>query len=493
MKSGILRCCLVAVLLAGTLSGLPVLLSGGWAPAAWAGDDDDSDGGNDSDSDDDDSDDDGDSDDDDDDGDDDDDRDGRPRAGRGEGGGSDATTGRTRQVPGIAQARHDRPVAAPELVTIGLSPADLALLLREGFIVLEEQDLPGVASDMRRLSPPTGMSATQARDRIRRLVSGAASDLNHYYYTNQAPSGAHSVADPICQNANCAALELVDWPGPTLRAKQCQAELPRIGIIDTGINIEHEFLAGARIELHRLADGDVASAKIHGTAIASMLAAPTGGRVEGLLPEASYLAADIFSRANGEERADAASLIRGLDLMEQRGIRVVNLSLAGPDNAALAQMVARLVEERDMVLVAAVGNGGRDRPAAYPAAYPEVIGVTAVDRRGRLYAQAQRGAPVDLAAPGVGLLLATSISGARPQTGTSYAVPFVTAAAALLLADDPGLTSAEVKARLADGARDLGAEGRDDLFGSGLLQAGELCGQLPAPVGLTVSLPSSGL
>ena len=159
----------------------------------------------------------------------------------------------------------------------------------------------------------------------------------------------------------------------------------------------------------------------------------------------------------------------------------------------LEAMVRRLVDDRRMVLVAAVGNGGAQQPVAYPAAYEGVIGVTALDARGRVYRGAQRGAGVDLAAPGVGLLLATSIRGAREQTGTSFATPFVTAAAALALGQNPTLGPTEVAALLAGSARDTGDVGRDDVFGHGMLQAGWLCPGPPAATdGAAGAVPPPG-
>ena len=77
-------------------------------------------------------------------------------------------------------------------------------------------------------------------------------------------------------------------------------------------------------------------------------------------------------------------------------------------------------------------------------------------------------------------LLATSIRGAREQTGTSFATPFVTAAAALALGQNPTLGPTEVAALLAGSARDTGDVGRDDVFGHGMLQAGSLCPGPPA-------------
>ncbi len=104
-----------------------------------------------------------------------------------------------------------------------------------------------------------------------------------------------------------------------------------------------------------------------------------------------------------------------------------------------------------------------------------MLAVTAVDARGRVYRNAQRGPHLDLAAPGVNLLAATSIRGARGKSGTSYAVPFVTAAAALLVSQSPDLGASAIAAQLKAQARDLGAEGPDAIFGTGLLDASGLC------------------
>jgi len=111
---------------------------------------------------------------------------------------------------------------------------------------------------------------------------------------------------------------------------------------------------------------------------------------------------------------------------------------------------------------------------AWPAGHPRVLAVTAVDRRGRVYGAAQRGDHLALAAPGVGLLAATSLRGAREKTGTSFAVPFVTAAAALIVGS--GATGDEARQALTASASDLGAPGRDAVFGHGLLSLDRLCG-----------------
>ena len=100
--------------------------------------------------------------------------------------------------------------------------------------------------------------------------------------------------------------------------------------------------------------------------------------------------------------------------------------------------------------------------------------MTAVDARGRLFARANRGDAVDFAAPGVDIWVARPGGSAGFASGTSYAVPFVTALAARWLAAAPGLSPGQLYERLEATARDLGPPGRDPAFGWGLVRAAPL-------------------
>lgn len=167
--------------------------------------------------------------------------------------------------------------------------------------------------------------------------------------------------------------------------------------------------------------------------------------------------------------ADLAELVEGLDLLAARQVRLFNLSLSGPANRVLARMIDRLTDAQglDAIIVSAAGNGGPTADPAWPGAHPNVIAVTAVDTRGRIFGPAQRGDQLDLAAPGVNLLAATSIKGARAKSGTSFAVPFVTAAAALLLSRPGPDAGQDVRDRLYASATDLGTPGRLEISGEG--------------------------
>ena len=384
--------------------------------------------------------------------------------GFGNGGGSGDRTAPRRTQP---QTAPPPPLAAPdEIMVTDLSPESLALLQAEGFTTLSQDDLATLGRTLQRLRIPPGLTLDAARDRVRALPEGEDADLNHFY----RPTGDTGTA---CDHANCPAFSLIGWPDD--RAADCRVTLP-IGIIDTGVNPDHDIIAPAGVEVLRLTPpGAEASAEVHGTAVASLLVGAPDSRVPGLVPEAKLIAVDAFIRQGADERADVAALLRGIDLLAQRGVRVMNLSLSGPPNAVLAEALDSLQGPEGVVIVAAAGNAGPGAPPAFPAAHPGVLAVTAVDARGRIYRAAQRGSHLDLAAPGVDLLAATSIRGARGQSGTSYAAPFVTAAAALLLSRDPTLSPAAIADRLRSTARDLGAAGPDEVFGAGLLATATLC------------------
>ena len=368
----------------------------------------------------------------DDDGGDDDGDDDGPGPGPGAGGPDRGGERAAPRTPGRnAPARDQRPAtaaarpafAANEIVALGVTDAQRAELQRRGYVVLEERPLgltPGRAS--LRLSVPRGLTLEAARDDVRAVAPGANADFNHFYRSDETPEAA-----PPCQGPACDARSQIRWPLPLgSPAVECRADAP-IGMVDTGVNAAHPALAG-RVDAIRL-DPSVGAAAdaVHGTAVAALLAGAPDSSTPGLLPDAPLIAVDTFHKVGGDQRSDAFSLIAGLDLLAGRGVRVINLSLSGPANAALEQVI-RLLHDRGTVLVAAVGNGGAAAGLAWPAAYPEVIAVTAVDSRDAPYRRAQQGPHVELAAPGVQVWTAASVAGGRRRNGTSFAAPFVSAA-----------------------------------------------------------------
>lgn len=372
------------------------------------------------------------------------------------------------------QPRPPRSAAAPpvlfvagEIIVLNLNATDLQSLIDAGYTVLEQRSSAG-GQTYYRLAVPDGLALPDARDAVRALPSGGNTDFNHYYRPERGETD--------CKGETCPAYELVGWPGISSQTGPACPDVGSIGIIDTGINDKHPVFSGSDVIVLRLADEALPASKAsHGTAVAALLVGQPETRVRGLLPQARLVAVDAFHRAGRDERADAFTLVEALYALADEGVTVINLSLAGPPNSVVRAAIQDLSDNKRIAFAAAAGNGGPAADPVYPAAYDEVLAVTAVDRNKRVYRRANRGDYIDLAAPGVNIWTAASIKGAKWRTGTSFAVPFVSAAAAIVRAKHPGKTPAEIYDLLRNAAFDLGDPGHDPVYGHGLLQADGLC------------------
>ena len=232
----------------------------------------------------------------------------------------------------------------------------------------------------------------------------------------------------------------------------------RTGLIDTAIDHTHPALATLALSMEDFVTLEGSRPLAHGTSVASILSSHLGDGTQLLAASVFFLSED------GQTGASTASLVKALDWMLTNEVTVINISLTGPPDRTLEQMIA-LSLGRGAVIVAAVGNGGPAAPPLYPAAYDGVIGVTAVDREGILYRWANRGAYVDVAALGVGVDVAVPGGGWTRDSGTSLAAPVVSAVLAGTASDEP--PNARLLARVA-----LPASGNaPELYGAGIITA----------------------
>jgi thermitase len=156
-----------------------------------------------------------------------------------------------------------------------------------------------------------------------------------------------------------------------------------------------------------------------------------GYGIAGLAPAARIVSIPICTSKGGAGgQCTIYQMLQGFDRAYDAEAAIVNLSLSGPPNPLLARGVARL-EELGLVVVAAAGNEGHEE-RRYPAAYPSVVGVGAVDRDGRLFRSSNRGAWVELNAPGVEVLSTVPGSAFAFGSGTSLAAAHVTGSLAVL-------------------------------------------------------------
>jgi len=242
-----------------------------------------------------------------------------------------------------------------------------------------------------------------------------------------------------------------------------------IAVIDSAVDARHPDLRGAVARSFNAAGRPDVAPDYHGTAVAGIIRAH--GLVQGAAPGAEILAVRAF--AGGEIDGPTTTthiLISAVDWAVRNGARVLNMSFIGAHDPALQQILSA-ANGKGVTVVAAAGNGGPTAPPVYPAAYPDVIAVTAVDEKDQRYQYANRGNYIALAAPGVDILAPIERGGYAYVSGTSFAAAYVSAIAALLLERDPSLDAKAILELLATGAEDLGPAGRDDDFGAGRVNA----------------------
>ena len=250
-----------------------------------------------------------------------------------------------------------------------------------------------------------------------------------------------------------------------------------IAVIDSAIDTAHPELKGAVAGRFDAIRG-TAQPHEHGTAMASAIVAH--GRLLGVAPAAHILAVRAFEAASASAESTTTRVVDSLQWINDSGARVVNMSFTGPSDPRMHEMIVAS-RRKGLVLVAAAGNDGPQAAPDYPAAYPEVIAVTATDMDDKLLPVANRGRYVSVAAPGVEIFVASPNGQYGFTTGTSVATAHVSGLAALLIDRNPSLTPDQIQAILMRTAHDLGAKGRDDEYGAGLVDAYEaLLSQAPA-------------
>jgi hypothetical protein len=314
---------------------------------------------------------------------------------------------------------HGAPVVRGEVLAVSPKPRSLQIVQAAGFAIARRESLEPLGIEEVVLTPPGGESARQAVARLRKLDPDGAYDFDHIYSPSGSAPSEH--AEPVAA-------------GPNARAASV-----RVGLLDTGVDRSHAAFASSTVDQRAFAPGGV-KVDAHGTAVASLLVG-RGGRFSGAAPGAHLFAADVYGAGPTGGSADA--IARALAWMAANHIGVINVSLVGPPNQVLEAAI-RAVTAKGELVVAPVGNDGPAAPPLYPASYPGVVAVTAVDPRGRVIFEAGRARHVDFAAPGAEMLAARPGGGWAPVRGSSFASPIVAGRLALLqpLADPAAAASA---------------------------------------------------
>jgi minor extracellular protease Epr len=247
----------------------------------------------------------------------------------------------------------------------------------------------------------------------------------------------------------------------------------KMGVIDSAIDaslVQASALNGSTITLRSvLGPADKPAATTHGNAVLQLLVGKAQDNgFAGSAPPALLHWASAMREQGGKPSTNSLTLVLALDWLLAQQVALVNMSLGGQGDAVLKAAINKLISKNITVLAAAGNNPAANAPPVYPAAYPGVWAITAVDAAGKLYAQAHRASYTTLAAPGVELWVPGAPDAAGSYvSGTSYATALATAALAWQPSTFWSLPAAQQRTQVCAQARKLDANA---LTGCGLVQ-----------------------
>jgi subtilisin family serine protease len=336
-----------------------------------------------------------------------------------------------------------------------LSPAQAdELARRHGLARLQSQTVPLIGGTIG-LFRITDRRSVDRASRDFATETGVRSVQPNYRYALQDQKPALTEGDP-------AQYALAKLRLPEAHTLAHGANIT-VAVIDSGIDVKHPEFAD-RIAASWDALGSKEGPHLHGTGVAGAIVAHA--RLMGSAPAAKILGIRAFAAAQSGAESTSFVILRSLDYAASHGARIINMSFAGPKDALIERGIAAIAA-KGIVMVAAAGNAGAKSAPLYPAANPAVIAVSGTDAQDRLFSASNRGPYVAVAAPGVDIFLPAPDDKYQMTSGTSFSAALVSGIAALLLERNPALKPDDLRTILTKTARDLGAPGRDDLFGAG--------------------------
>ncbi|MBQ1375149.1 MAG: S8 family serine peptidase [Clostridia bacterium] len=255
----------------------------------------------------------------------------------------------------------------------------------------------------------------------------------------------------------------------------------RIAIIDSGIDMDNPDLSEANIaEGYNYVEGtsEMTDDVYHGTKVAQLICADKNGAgLTGMARGAEIVPLRCFSSTFSPNASLLMTIID--DAVNVYGCDVINMSWSLDSKSAALYGAVERAYSKGVTLVAAAGNTDQSRPQGkllYPAAYDHVIGVTSVNRSLSYALTAQHTLACNVCAPGDYIRFIKEDGTGVTSSGSSFAAPCVTAAAAVVKGLAPGMKNADVYELFTDRALDLGDEGYDTYYGYGFIRFDALLG-----------------
>lgn len=253
-----------------------------------------------------------------------------------------------------------------------------------------------------------------------------------------------------------------------------------VAVLDTGVDTAHPDFKDNLVEGYNFVDknNDVTDLDGHGTMVAGIIAAVANNSIgiAGVAPEAKIMPLKVLTSEGGSWIDLDLAILYAVN----HGAKIITMSLGGKYTllGATTDAAIKYAYDHGCVLIAAAGNDNSSEPF-YPAAYDEVIAVSAINQKDTKATFSNYGNYIDLCAPGVNILSTMLNETYAYGSGTSFAAPFVAGVAALLISRNPNMTPQEVAETLYNQAEDLGESGWDPYYGWGLVNAYSAVSQPP--------------
>jgi thermitase len=242
-----------------------------------------------------------------------------------------------------------------------------------------------------------------------------------------------------------------------------------IAVVDTGVDLDHPDLRKRLtngynvIEDNDFPDDDNG----HGTHVSGIIASETNNR-EGVAGITWYNKIMPIKAVGVEGYGTSFDIAKGIIWAVDHGADVINMSLGNYQTSSLLEEAIHYAYNQNVVLIAAAGNENTSRPS-FPASYPQVLSVAAIDYTGGRASFSNYGDYIDVTAPGYQIASTYFNQQYASLSGTSMASPHVAGLAGLILSVNPNLKNREVMDIIENTTYDLGVPGKDIDFGNGLI------------------------
>jgi subtilisin family serine protease len=247
-----------------------------------------------------------------------------------------------------------------------------------------------------------------------------------------------------------------------------------IAVIDSGADWNHSDLSSKLVPGWNFLTGtsntqDSGGDSGHGTAVIGAAAAATnnGIGVSGVGWSTMVMPIEVMDSSGSATYSNLASAI---NYAADHGARIISVSLCGSSASSTLQSAESYAWNKGSVIFAAAGNNSSSSPI-YPAADPNVVGVSATDQNNTFASFSNYGSWIDISAPGNNIQTTMVGGGYGTWYGTSFSTPITAGVAALVLALKPGLSNSALVSLLEQNADDLGTSGWDQYFGYGQVNA----------------------